>query len=184
MLDWKESKIKSVKLLTFTQASNVSTATFNNGNPTAGGQLVYIPNYSSHGILVYLGGAAGKASQLQPNAQQVTSLNGMDTVSILDVGSLLNASDPSEQSGRWLMQGTSGTVTPKPRADFCVWVAAAPDNSSINIYLYGGWDPTQSGIYYDDIWILSFAQLYVDIRIQREKPPGFATHAILLVADR
>jgi hypothetical protein len=41
-----------------------------------------------------------------------------------------------------------------PRIDSCSLVVAAPDNSSYNIYLYGGRDPILGKIY-DDIYILS-----------------------------
>jgi hypothetical protein len=80
---------------------------------------VYIPNYGSHGILVHLGEATGKPGQPQLNAQEVSSLNTMNIISVFDVSSVLNASNLNEPSASWFMQGTSGTVTPVPRVDFC-----------------------------------------------------------------
>jgi Kelch motif len=116
---------------------------------------VYIPNYGSHGILVSLGGATGKLEQPQSNAQAVTTLTGMSTISVFDVNFVFNASDLGGQNGGWFTQGSSGSAVPAPRVDFCAWVATAPDNSSVNIYIYGGWDPTQSETYFDEIWILT-----------------------------
>lgn len=71
------------------------------------------------------------------------------TIDVLDVGSLSNASTPD---GTWYKQKTTG-VTPKARLDACVVMAAAPDNSSHNIYLYGGRDGTNT--YYDETWVLT-----------------------------
>lgn len=71
------------------------------------------------------------------------------TIDILDVASLSNASTPD---GTWYKQKTTG-VTPKARLDACVVMASAPDNSSHNIYLYGGRDGTNT--YYDEAWVLT-----------------------------
>jgi hypothetical protein len=73
----------------------------------------------------------------------------LQIVDILDVGSLSNASTPD---GIWYKQKTTGVI-PKPRLDACVVVASAPDNSSHNIYMYGGRDGV--GGYYDETWILT-----------------------------
>lgn len=73
----------------------------------------------------------------------------MQSVDIFDVGSLKNASNPN---GVWYKQQTSG-AQPSPRIDACVVVAAAPDNSSYNIYMYGGRDGSTA--YYDEVWVLT-----------------------------
>lgn len=77
------------------------------------------------------------------------TLVSLQSVDIFDVGSLNNASTPD---GTWYSQRTSGS-TPSPRIDVCLVVAAAPDNSSYNIYMYGGRDGVNT--YYDEVWILS-----------------------------
>ena len=38
----------------------------------------------------------------------------------------------------WRSQTIRGTDVPAPRLDFCLITASAPDNSSFNIYMYGG----------------------------------------------
>lgn len=64
-------------------------------------------------------------------------------------------------SGAWYTQTTTGdpTVTdnggfPNPRMIGCVVAASAPDNSSHNIYMYGGGGSYLSGGF-DEIWVLS-----------------------------
>lgn len=154
------------------QATNFSTEAFNNGNPAAGGQMVYIPNYGSDGVLLHFGGSSGKSSQPQPNVQAVTTLTSMSTVSVFDVGIVFNASDLGGQTGGWYTQGTSGAAVPAPRVDFCVWLATAPDNSSVNIYMYGGWDPTQSEKYFDEIWVLTLPS-FTWIQVYNGTAPRF-----------
>jgi hypothetical protein len=77
------------------------------------------------------------------------TLSSMSSVEIFDVGSLNNASTPN---GVWYSQQTSGQA-PAPRIDACAVAVAAPDNSSYNIYMYGGRDGLNK--YYDETWILT-----------------------------
>ncbi|KAK9771907.1 putative Peptidase A1 domain-containing protein [Seiridium cardinale] len=60
-------------------------------------------------------------------------------------------SNSSSSNIDWASQKTQGDV-PDPRVDFCTTIVAAPDNSSFNIYMYGGWDPTQNQAL-DEIWV-------------------------------
>jgi hypothetical protein len=60
----------------------------------------------------------------------------MNQVNIFDVSSL-SSPDSSSSSNGWYTQTIAGTV-PDPRIDFCLVLASAPDNSSFNIYMYGG----------------------------------------------
>jgi hypothetical protein len=73
----------------------------------------------------------------------------MQSVQVFDVGSLNNSTTPN---GKWYEQQTSGDA-PSPRLDACLTVQAAPDNSSYNIYMYGGRDGVTN--YYDETWVLS-----------------------------
>ena len=134
--------------------------------------MVYIPTYGPHGILVHLGGATGKPSQPQPNDQAVITLTSMSTISVFDVGFVFNASDVGGQTGGWYTQGTSGAAMPAPRVDFCAWLASAPDNSSANICMYGGWDPTQSEPYFDEIWVLTLPS-FTWIQVYNGTAPRF-----------
>jgi hypothetical protein len=71
-----------------------------------------------------------------------------DTVSIFDINSAYDGGD-----GTWYQQNTTGTIPPR-RVDSCIVAVAAPDSSSYNLYMYGGWDPT-NGVMYDDVYVLT-----------------------------
>lgn len=82
-------------------------------------------------------------------------------------------------SSTWYKQSTSG-ATPPIRVDPCVVVAAAPDGSSFNVYLYGGQNliPFGNQTQYSDMWILtvpSFTWIQVDMSDQSQ-PPARAGH--------
>ena len=92
-------------------------------------------------------------------------------MNIIDVYDIANST--------WYKQSTSG-ASPPIRVDPCAVVAAAPDGSSFNIYLYGGQNliPYGSQIQYSDMWILtipSFTWIKVDMTGQSE-PPARAGH--------
>ena len=55
----------------------------------------------------------------------------MNSVEVFDVGSI----ELDEPNGIWYSQSTSGSV-PAPRVDPCLVVAAAPDNSSYNMFVF------------------------------------------------
>lgn len=79
----------------------------------------------------------------------------------------------------WYKQSTSGT-SPPIRVNPCAVVAAAPDGSSFNVYLYGGQNliPYGDQIQYSDMWILtipSFTWIEVDMDGQSQ-PPARAGH--------
>lgn len=54
----------------------------------------------------------------------------MDEIDLFDIASLDN---PSTPDGIWYKQKASGTVIPGGRLDFCLFFAAAPDDSSHNM---------------------------------------------------
>jgi hypothetical protein len=86
-------------------------------------------------------------------------------------------------SSTWYKQATSGPSLPI-RVNPCAVVAAAPDGTSFNIYLYGGQNLTPFGsqIQYSDIWILtipSFTWIQVDLTGQSQ-PPARAGHSCVM----
>ncbi|KAG6353467.1 hypothetical protein INS49_005648 [Diaporthe citri] len=101
----------------------------------AEGTMNYLPA-SDGGLLIYFGG-------VQELENGTTTGQPMDEVFIYDI-----------LSGRWYTQQTSGT-TPQMRSRFCSGVTWADDQSSYNIYLYGGagMPPDTSG--FDDVYILT-----------------------------
>ncbi|KAM0286226.1 hypothetical protein ACHAQH_000953 [Verticillium albo-atrum] len=105
--------------------------------PRAEGAMVYIPAGDA-GMLVYLGGVQDLYQNGTATAQP------MDEVFLYDV-----------LSGKWYTQETTG-ATPEKRRRFCAGVTWADDQSSYNIYLYGGAPPPEEvGAGFDDLYILS-----------------------------
>lgn len=60
-------------------------------------------------------------------------------------------------NGGWHSQNTTGDI-PEPRVDHCLVAASAPDNSSHNIYLYGG--RASETFVYDQIYVLSLPSFH------------------------
>ncbi|KAK0703926.1 hypothetical protein B0T26DRAFT_744582 [Lasiosphaeria miniovina] len=102
----------------------------------ADGAMVYIPAGGA-GMLVYLGGSA----DLHGNG--TAAPQPLDEVFLYDIA-----------GARWYAQATSGH-TPTARRRFCGGATWAQDQSSYNIYIYGGagFPPNTTG--YDDIHILT-----------------------------
>ncbi|TAQ87907.1 hypothetical protein B7494_g3772 [Chlorociboria aeruginascens] len=122
----------------------------------ADGVLVYVPGWGSEGILLGLAGGTNE------------TFTEMNIIDIYDIA-----------SSTWYQQSTSG-ATPPIRVNPCAVVAAAPDGSSFNIYLYGGQNliPYGSQMQYSDMWILtipSFTWIEVDMTGQSQ-PPARAGH--------
>ncbi|KAF7884344.1 uncharacterized protein EAF02_004680 [Botrytis sinoallii] len=124
----------------------------------ADGVLVYVPGWGADGMLLGLAGGTNET---------FTEMN------IIDVYDIANST--------WYKQATSGT-TPPIRVDPCAVVAAAPDGSSFNVYLYGGQNliPYGNQTQYSDMWILtipSFTWIQVDMTDQSQSlPPARAGH--------
>lgn len=131
-------------------SNNISTASMKDPQPRLGGGLQYVPGIGESGILVALGGKVFDG--LEPvTSQSQGRLLGFDDVDVFDLASYSS----TRGNDAWFTQSTSGDVPPS-RIDFCTVLASAPDNSSHNIYMYGGWDPTSNQTrYYDDIYVLS-----------------------------
>jgi hypothetical protein len=92
-------------------------------------------------------------------------------MNIIDVYDIANST--------WYKQSTSG-ISPPIRVNPCAVVAAAPDGTSFNVYLYGGQNliPAGDQTQYDDMWILtvpSFTWIQVN-QDGQTKPPARAGH--------
>lgn len=112
-----------------------SSVPFDN-TPRAEGALFYIPA-SDAGMLVYFGGVERNASGAYTGVS-------MSTIHLWDIA-----------SGVHYTQQTSGTAPPMRRR-FCGGVSWPEDQSSYNIYLYGGLPPyEQAGYGFNDVWTLS-----------------------------
>ena len=104
--------------------------------------MIYVGDLGTDGIIIHVGGATYESDSL--------SLVAMDSVRVFDV-SFLN--DTSAGGDGWFKQDIYDTV-PDSRVDFCLALTTAPDKTSTNIWMYGGWNPN-TGLSYDEIWVLS-----------------------------
>ncbi|PLN83713.1 hypothetical protein BDW42DRAFT_164510 [Aspergillus taichungensis] len=114
-------------------------------------EVVWVP-VSEQGVVVVLGGVVNPAAMdgYSPLNKEETSESKrvspgfMESVSVYDI---------AEQ--KWYIQNTTGDIPPQ-LARFCSVYASAQDDSSHNIYIYGGndgIDPTE--IPSDDVYVLS-----------------------------
>lgn len=153
--------LSSSNMLVFDTAtfkwSNVSLNTQTTTPGTDAAQFVYLPSTvsSGGGIGIVLGGRRRDTMNLEP----------LRKVLVYD-----SATDS------WYNQATTttdpGGIFPDPRVNFCASVASAPDNSSHNIYMYGGEAPTAIPNAYSDMWILSvpsFRWMRVNVNSEARK---------------
>jgi len=106
-----------------------------------GAGMVYVDTFGDSGLLVLIGG------------QTADGLLSMDQIAVFDVSTvdLNDVSTSNAQKNVWYTQTATGNA-PDPRTDFCLISAPAQDNSSANIYLYGG---RSNGTIFDDVYVLS-----------------------------
>ncbi|OTA94145.1 hypothetical protein M434DRAFT_30317 [Hypoxylon sp. CO27-5] len=152
-------------------AMNRSTDIITNNTPRTRGGMVYIASVGKMGILVSVGGAMGVEGNLQ--------LVNMGQISVFDVESVYGPDSPNSNNG-WYTQYIAGTV-PSPRVDFCLIVVSAPDNTSSQIFMYGGWNPILPQ-YYDEVWVLSIPS-FTWIKVNAGVSPRFG-HTCHLVGNR
>ena len=160
-------------------STNISTAGMKDPQPRLRGGLEYVPGIGNNGILVALGGEVFDG--IQPvTSQSRGRLLDFDTVDVFDL-----ASYPSTGGSQtWYTQSTSGDIPPA-RIDSCNVLASAPDNSSHDIFMYGGWDPTATGNntkYFDDMYVLSLPS-FTWIKMFEGESPRYG-HTCHLAAGR
>ncbi|KAJ5097516.1 hypothetical protein N7456_008237 [Penicillium angulare] len=115
----------------------------------ADAELVWVP-VSDSGVLVAIGGVINpgetylKLNSTQETDSEEVSPTFMETVSVYDI-----------ESKTWYLQNTTGD-TPPQLAEFCSVLASASDDSSHNIYIYGGYNGMDTADNpSDDVYILS-----------------------------
>lgn len=128
-------------------ATNMSTSSVTGNQPRTRGSLSYTPGIGTNGIIVALGGTYKSVDDL--DNEEMANFVSLSEVNVFDVNSYYNN---SSGVGAWYTQTTTGDI-PAARAQFCSVVVSAPDNSSHNIYIYGG--RGSSNVYFDDVYILS-----------------------------
>ncbi|GIZ48601.1 hypothetical protein CKM354_001165400 [Cercospora kikuchii] len=122
----------------------------------ADGLLIYVPGFGEQGILLAIAGGTNET---------FTQMNNIDVYDIA--------------TSSWYIQSTSGP-TPEIRVNPCAVIAAAPDGTSYNIYMFGGQNliPFGNQTQFNDMWILtlpSFTWIKVDTDDQ-SVPPGRSGH--------
>ncbi|KAF9894123.1 hypothetical protein FE257_009096 [Aspergillus nanangensis] len=112
-------------------------------------EAVWIP-VSTSGALVIIGGvtdlatAGDRLNDDQKKRSSATSPSFMQTVPVYDIA-----------ADKWYLQNTTGE-TPPMLTQFCSVYASAKDQSSHNIYIYGGFDGLDaSNARTDDVYVLS-----------------------------
>jgi hypothetical protein len=125
-------------------AKNFSTGDVVGNLPRTRGSLSYLPSVGPEGILVAIGGTYKAADRW--DSEETANYVSMSTIDVFDINSYYH------NASTWYKQNATGNIPPA-RAEFCSVVVSAPDNSSHNIYVYGGRGPGNQ--YYDDIYTLS-----------------------------
>lgn len=146
---------------------NIPAALFLKGRRRFGSNLQYIPGLGKKGVLVMFGGAFSSDNQTYPG--KVTDMIPLNSIHVLDIASLETG------EGTWYEQISSGR-TPNPRYDACAVMAVAPDNTSYNIYVFGGRSPTGD---FDEIWVLSLPY-FRWIKVVKGSFPIFGQHCHLV----
>lgn len=128
-------------------AVNLSTADVTGAQPRTRGGMSYIPQYGEHGILILIGGTFKQSDVL--NDEYLSNFVSMSQVDVFDIDAYYRH---NESYSGWYALNVTGDI-PNPRAEFCVVMISAPDNTSHNIYLYGGIG--ENNVTFDDIYVLS-----------------------------
>ncbi|KAH9887524.1 hypothetical protein F4778DRAFT_786364 [Xylariomycetidae sp. FL2044] len=136
MPDWTGSRLATGGLVQYDMdAMTWSNGTGPDDKKRAEGVMVYIPA-SDGGMLVYFGGVMDEGNGTivgQP----------MEEIFVYDI-----------YSSKWYSQTADGDI-PAMRSRFCAGATWASDQSSYNIYLYGGRGMPPSTAGFDDVYILS-----------------------------
>ncbi|CAH0017206.1 unnamed protein product [Clonostachys rhizophaga] len=156
--DWEGSQVATSSLLIYDMDKNSwSNTTGLDDFRRAEGVMVYIPA-GDGGFLVYFGGIRQKQDgkwEGQP----------MEEILLYDV-----------TSGRRYKQTATGTI-PQIRRKFCAGVTWVEDQSSYNIYLYGGMGEKDGSLGFDDVYVLSIPTFtWVKLFPKESKDPGSNPH--------
>ncbi|KAF8464423.1 hypothetical protein BDZ91DRAFT_255725 [Kalaharituber pfeilii] len=111
---------------------------------TIGGHLEYISGIGEKGILVKFGGVRATVGDKFRSSQL---MNQMAVVFVYDIA-----------NAKWYQQSATGPTengVPEGRAWGCSIMVPAKDNSSYNIYIYGGGGADRNAGGLDELWVLS-----------------------------
>lgn len=160
-------------------SNNLSTVGVKDPQPRLRGGSQYVPNIGNSGLLVALGGKVFDG--VQPvTSQSLGRLIDFGTVDVFDLASYSNTTS----TGTWYTQSTSGEIPPA-HIDSCTVLASAPDSSSHEIFMYGGWGSMATGHstkHFDDLYALPLPS-FTWIKMFEGDSPRYG-HTCNLTADR
>lgn len=125
-------------------------------NPTIGASLLHVPGIGEKGVLVMFGGYG-----MLPGKNLPGEWNPLSRVYVYDIA-----------KGTWYYQAASTTAEefPKNRGYSCYAMIPAKDNSSYNIYMFGG-GGRGGGDGTDDMWVLSLPSFtWINFYVQGKFP--------------
>jgi hypothetical protein len=147
---------------------NISTDALGNGTARVGATLQYLPTVGEKGALVLLGGGSKEITDFSND--EFGTLHSMAEITIIDIAALLRGDKV------WWFRQDTGPHAPPALVDFCAIVASAQDNSSHNIYVYGGRNKTDI---FGDVWVLSLPQFVWTHVLEGTKPRyGITCHKL------
>ncbi|KAI9802083.1 MAG: hypothetical protein M1833_002004 [Piccolia ochrophora] len=134
---WSGPKLATSNLITYDMVQN-TFANFTGPDSTgrAEGTMVYIPA-SGSGILVYFGGAEF------PYGNETAVGASLDSILVYDIA-----------DAKWYTQTATGDI-PASRRQSCGGATWAKDQSSYNVYIYGGFGFGENATGFDDVYILT-----------------------------
>lgn len=125
---------------TTNRVTNYTIPDFAISNRQDGG-AIYISEYGEKGVLLALGGKS--------NGQVLN----MSQIAVFDIATLNDTARSTNTAtvNTWYTIQASGAI-PNPREKFCMAAVRSQDNSSTNIYVYGG---RSDNDFFDDVFVLS-----------------------------
>lgn len=153
--NWSGGPVASSSLIKYSMDSNSwANQTGPDSVPKAEGVMVYIPA-SDHGLLIYFGGVTA------PYYNSTIVESPMSNIYVYDI-----------TSSNWYTQTATGDIPPDRRR-FCGGATWAADQSSYNIYIYGGLGFGDNSTGFDDLWILTLPSFTWIKWYQGTSPAGF-----------
>lgn len=157
---WNAPPLATSNLVVFDMDTNALTnSTGPDSIGRAEGVMVSIPA-SARGMLIYFGGVTF------PYDNTTEAPMAMTNIMLYDIG-----------DSKWYTQTATGNI-PANRRKFCAGATWADDQSSYNIYLYGGFGFGENSTGFDDVYILSLPT-FEWIKWYPEAPGASAPHGLL-----
>ncbi|KAF2839168.1 hypothetical protein M501DRAFT_765011 [Patellaria atrata CBS 101060] len=132
--EYSSNPSRPYPLLDFETFSTGFDSTYISAPPSINGAMVSTP-FGESGVLIALGG-------FDDYDNGDSFLRTFSNISAYDIA-----------NGAWYNMTARGNV-PSPRVSFCATVNEAPDLSSVQITMYGGWNP-ETGVGYEEAFVLS-----------------------------